>query len=141
MLRASLKTIAIVTFFLTTVESSIAQNQEVDLVGTWNLNVGYFNVQGGDCTINRLTTDPGAFNGQVRIDRSGSNYGIDINQPAIVSVSGDQMSFNENSGGGTLSWIGTINKISNSQTPITVISGVETCNNQATLPFTMIRLD
>ena len=121
---------------------TIAQTQEVDLVGTWNVNVGHFNMQSsGECTIRTLTTDRRAFNEPVRIDRSGSGYSININQPVSLSVSDNQMSFVENLRNGSLRWEGTINKIVDSQSPVTVISGVEICNDQVTLPFTMIRLD
>ena len=124
------------------VAQTIAQSQEVDLVGTWNVNVGHFNMQSsGECTIRTLTTDRRAFNEPVRIDRNGSGYSININQPVLLSVSGNQMSFVENLRNGSLRWEGTINKIVDSQSPVTVISGVEICNDQVTLPFTMIRLD
>lgn len=146
MVKASLRTVAAVILFLSSADSSVAQtivqNQEIDLVGTWNLNVGHFNMQSnGNCTIRTLTTDQRAFNEPIRIDRSGSGYSININQPVLISVSGNQMSFTENSRNGSLAWVGTVSQISDSQTPVTVISGVETCNNQVTLPFTMIRLD
>ena len=124
------------------VAQTIAQVQEVDLVGTWNMNVGHFNMQSsGECTIRTLTTDRRAFNEPVRIDRSGSDYSININQPVSLVVSGNRISFVENLRNGSLRWEGTITKIVDSQSPVTVISGIETCNNQATLPFTMIRLD
>ncbi len=146
MIKASLRTVTVIIIFLANAGSSvaqtIAQNQEIDLVGTWNLNVGYFNMSSsGDCTVRTLTTDRRAFNGPTRIDRSGSGYSISINQPVSISVSGDQMSFVENSRNGSLRWEGTISRIVDSQTPVTVISGIETCNNQVTLPFTMIRMD
>lgn len=46
MVKASLRTVAAVILLLSSADSSVAQtivqNQEIDLVGTWNLNVGYF---------------------------------------------------------------------------------------------------
>lgn len=146
MIKASLRTVAVIILFLANAESSVAQtisqNQEIDLVGTWNLNVGYFNMQSnGDCTIRTLTTDRRAFSEPIRIDRSGSGYSLSINQAVSISVSGDQISFVERPRNGSLMWVGTVSKISDSRTPVTIISGVETCNDQVALPFTMIRLD
>lgn len=146
MFKIGVGTVTAILLFLSGTRDSaaqtIAQNQEIDLVGTWNLNVGYFNMQSsGECTIRTLTTDRRAFNEPVRIDRSGSGYNININQPISISVLGNQISFVENLRNGSLRWEGAIHKIVDSQSPVTVISGVETCSNQVTLPFTMIRLD
>jgi hypothetical protein len=123
-----------------------SRSEEWNLEGTWKLNVGIFNFQqGGGCIVTIPTGDARAVfkYTPITISRHDSGYGVQVNTPAEIQVSGNRFVLVEKLGNNTLEWVGTISREVDKPRGkiVTRISGTETCNNQATLPFTFLKED
>lgn len=121
------------------------RSEKWNLEGTWKLSVGYFEFQpSGGCMVKTPTGDVGALkDAPIAISRSNSGYSIQINALVGIKVSGNRFSFTEKVGSNRTEWVGTISQEldQSRRMVVTRISGIETCNNQATLPFTFVRED
>ncbi|OCR00439.1 hypothetical protein BCD67_13100 [Oscillatoriales cyanobacterium USR001] len=135
-----LATVASFLSIFAEIASSQPSPQNWNLAGTWKLSVGYFDLSSnGSCTVKIPTGASGSVIEAPKLfTKTGSGYSVSVNVPAEIKVSGNRAMFVEQIKYGTLKWEGTLsNKVDLDRgRVVTEFSGKETCNGQATLPFT-----
>lgn len=136
-----LATVASFLSIFAEIASSQTSPQNWNLGGTWKLSVGIFNLESnGSCTVKIPTGGSGStyIEKPILLTKTGSGYSVSINVPAEIKVSGNRAMFVERVQYGSLKWEGTLsNKVDLDRgRVVTEFSGKETCNGQATLPFT-----
>lgn len=136
-----LATVASFLSIFAEIASSQTSPQNWNLAGTWKLSVGIFNLESnGNCTVKIPTGGSGSryIEKPILLTKTGSGYSVSVNVPAEIQVSGNRAIFVERVQYGSLKWEGTLsNKVDLDRgRVVTEFSGKETCNGQATLPFT-----